>query len=279
MQEVWTEAIASKVKDQDNLSMDEARLLLCLAPEYISIPEVEPLIEDSLEKLSHIWDANDRKRSRYQGNQHMLSQPIARFILSCPCLKKPLYLSYFQRYLNTNYSDSLLYSFIIQCILTDRYNDFREVWEIIYDTVINENRNNRYDELLNSYMLCPKSYLSGIRDRFKFKKEDIQLFKRIIEDKGYSPYVWRNLLNVSLSIGKEYPLDFIPLLDKLATQYEVVNLRPDGMSNLEALIGHVCSTAHDAIRNDARLRQQILHILDYMEKHGSSYAANLKSEF
>lgn len=279
MREVWTEAIASRVQDRNDLSMDETHLLLCLAPEYLSLSEVGPLIEASLEKLSHIWDANDRKQSRYLGYQLMLSQPIARFILSCPSSKKPLYLSYFQRYLNTNHSDNLLCSFIIQCIITNRYDDFREVWEIIYDTVISANKYNGYGEMFNSYMLCPNFYVSGIRESFKFEKKDIQLFKRIIEDKGFSPYVWRNLLNVSLSIGKQYPLDFIPLLDKLATEYEGVNLSPDGMSKLEALIGHVYSTAHDEIRNDVRLRQQVLHILEYMEKHGSSYAANLKSEF
>lgn len=264
----------------EELSYDDAERLLCL----ISVPsgdyEIERIAGVCLERMSHMWDHNDIRKNLYIGRRHYSAENVARYILKSDSALIPNYIGLFSRFLNTDCYDTFLPAFVLRATLYNEYDAFWKVWDSLYDTVVKERKHWGSDEMLSTYMLRP--YYMKIEDSFKIEAKDIAFFERIAHDIGHVPQVVLNLAMNFCFIAKAFYLEAIPIFAYIAEKYGYVDMKDkakDTMLYMERIIKRLYTEHERELISNEKLHSQVLHILDFMERNGSSYAACLKTLF
>lgn len=262
------------------LSYDDAERLLCL----ISVPsgdnEIDKIAGVCLERMSHMWDHNDIRKNLYIGRRHYSAENVARYIMKSDSALIPNYISFFARFLNTDYYDTFLPAFVLRATLYNEYDAFWNVWDSLYDTVVKERKHRGSDEMLSTYMLRP-CYMK-IEDSFKFEAKDIVFFERIAHDIGHVPQVVLNLAMNFCFIAKAFYMEAIPIFAYIAEMHGHMDMKDkakDTMLYMERIIKRLYTEHERELISNEKLHSQVLHILDFMERNGSSYAACLKTLF
>ena len=275
----FIQAKAPKVNIEE-LSYDDAERLLCL----ISVPsgdnEIERIAGLCLERMSHIWDHNDIRKNLYIGRRHYSAQNVARYIMKSDYSVIPKYIGFFARFLNTDHYDTFLPEFVLRATLYNEYDTFWKVWDSLYDTVVKERKHWGSDEMLSTYMLRP--YHMKVEDAFKFEAKDIVFLERIAHDIGYVPQVVFNLAMNFCFIAKAFYVEAIPIFAFIAEKHGVMDMKDkakDTMMYMERIIKKIYTEHEHELISNEKMRSQVLHILDFMESNGSSYAACLKTLF
>lgn len=281
---LMADIVDSFIKDRvpdgnlEELSYDDAERLLCL----ISVPsgdnEIERIADTCLERVSHMWDHNDKRKNLYTGRRHYSAQNVARYIMKSDFALVPRYISYFERYLNTDHYDTFLPEFLLRATLYKEYDAFWKVWDCLYNTVVKERKHWGSDEMLSTYMLRP--YYMKIDDTFRFEAKDIAFFERISHDIGHVPQVLLNLAMNFCFLAKAYYMEAIPIFAYIVENHGEMDLKDKGkdiMIYMERIMKRLYTDHERMIITNEKLHSQVLHILDFMERNGSSYAASLKA--
>lgn len=284
MKEAVKTFIETHCKDGDEASLtpEAAESLLCLIAVNNKDEYIRKTAEICLERVSHMWDDNDKRRNLYIGEKHSTSEIVARYVLSCGDRDIKGLLDYFARFLKTNHHDSFLMAFVLRTLMTGNYDKFWNVWLSLYDTIIKERQHRYYDELLNSYMFNPVRFIDWGDDWFKLERKDVEFFARIAEDIGGCPDVLKNTVRVCRTIGKDLLMEFLPVFDKIVAEHPNINLKDsneDIMLGMDVLMKRVFSEHSGEIVKDEKLHALVERILTFMSERGSSYAANIKLGF
>lgn len=278
---VW-EYIENKAKsgEIEALLYEDAESLLCLLSVYPKSEKLKHIADVSLERVSHIWDLNDKRKNLYIGQRHSSSYMVARILLSASNEEIPRLLTYFTRYLNTDVHDTLLMSFIYRTLITNDYDRFWIVWYALYDTIIHQRDNHFHSEMLNNYMFNPVQFSHWGDDWFRIEEKDMDFFRRIAVDLGHLPIVLRNITHVSRTLAKNYFMDSLEIFNVIIENnpsFALKDYSQDTMTNLEAILRRELPNLNDKIKTDDILRKRLITVLDFMMTNGSSYASMIKS--
>lgn len=207
-------------------------------------------------------------------------EDLARYIMKSDSMLIPNYIGFFARFLNTDYYDTFLPEFVLRASLYKEYDAFWKVWDCLYDTVVIERKHWGNDKMLSTYMLRP--YHMKIEDAFKFEAKDIAFLERIAHDIGYVPQVVFNLAMNFCFIAKAFYMEAIPIFAFIAEKHGEMDMKDkakDTMMYMERIIKKIYTEHEHELISNEKMRSQVLHILDFMERNGSSYAACLKALF
>lgn len=264
----------------ESLTYEDAEIGLCLLTTYPTKDNLRYIADVCLERVSHILDLNDKRKNLYVGLRHSISNVVARIVLSAPKEEISRLLTNFTRYLNTNYHDTFLMSFVIRTVFTGDYVRFWAVWYALYDTIIHERANHFYDEMLNNYMFNPIQYSHWGDDWFRIEEKDMAFFHRIGSDLGRLPIVMRNIVHVSKTIGKSYFMASLEIINDIVVNNPGLQLKEynhETITNLESILRRELPNVGDKIKLDSVFRQRLINVLDFMIGCGSSYAPVIKS--
>lgn len=264
----------------ESLNYEDAETVLCLLSVYPVAAGLQHIADICLERVSHIWDLNDKRKNLYVGQRHSCSYVVARIVLSAPKQEISRLLTYFERFLNTDYHDTFLMSFVLRTMLTGDYERFWTVWYALYDTVILERDNHFHDEMLNNYMFNPVQYTHWGDDWFSIEEKDMAFFQRIAVDLGRLPIVMRNIVHVSKTIGKNHFMLSLAIINDIVVNNSDLQLKEyaqQTVTDLEAILRRELPNLGDKMKSDGVLRQRLINVLDFMIGCGSSYAPVIKS--
>ena len=272
--------ISSKTEDGNvnSLQYEDAETLLCMLAVYPKNKDIRYIADVCLERVSHIWDLNDKRKNLYFGSRHSGSDVVARIILTAENEDIPRLLTFFTRYLNTDVHDTFLMSFVLQTIMTGDYARFWTAWYALYDTVVLERDNHFHSEMLNNYMLNPVQYTQWGDDWFKIAEKDMDFFQKIANDLGELPVVLRNIAYVGRTLAKNYFVRLLEILYNIAVNHSKMNLKDlndDVMLNLEAIIRRELPNRNEEIKKNEVFRKRFLTVLEFMTVRGSSYASTI----
>lgn len=262
------------------LLYEDAEIVLCLLSVYPTTDNLRNIADICLERFSHIWDLNDKRKNLYVGHRLSSSYEVARIILSAPKEEIPRLLSFFTRYMNTDMHDTLLMSFIYRTLLTNDYERFWTVWYALYDTIIRQRDNHFHDEMLNNYMFNPIQYSHWGDDWFRIEKKDMAFFHKIAVDIGHLPVVFRNITRVSKTLAKNYFMESLNLFTVIIENnpgLALTDYTQDTLTNLEVILQRELPNLSDEIKTNNELRRKLITVLDFMIAKGSSYASMVKS--
>lgn len=262
----------------NSLQYEDAEALLCLLAMYPRNKDIRYIADVCLERVSHIWDLNDKRKNIYFGNRHSGSYVVARIILCAENEEIPRLLAFFTRYLNTDIHDTFLMSFILQTVMTGDYARFWTAWYALYDTVIRQRDNHFHSEMLNNYMLNPVQYTHWGDDWFRIEVKDMVFFHRIANDLGSLPIVLKNIAYVGRTLAKNFFVQLLEIFNEIAVNHSTMNLKDlndDVMLNMEAIMRRELPNRADEIKKNEALRKQLLTVLEFMTARGSSYASTI----
>ena len=264
----------------ESLNYEDAETVLCLLSVYPAAAGLQHIADICLERVSHIWDLNDKRKNLYVGQRHSCSYVVARMVLSAPKEEISRLLTYYERFLNTDYHDTFLMSFVLRTMLTGDYERFWTVWYALYDTVVLERDNHFHDEMLNNYMFNPVQYTHWGDDWFSIEEKDMAFFQRIAVDLGRLPIVMRNIVHVSKTIGKNHFMLSLAIINDIVVNNSDLQLKEyaqQTVTDLEAILRRELPNLGDKMKSDGVLRQRLINVLDFMIGCGSSYAPVIKS--
>ena len=262
----------------NSLQYEDAETLLCLLAVYPKNEDLRYTADVCLERVSHIWDLNDKRKNLYFGSRHYGSYVVARIILSADSDDIPRLLTYFTRYLNTDRHDTFLMSFVLQTVMTGDYARFWTAWYALYDTVVRKRDNHFHSDMLNNYMFNPVQYSHWGDDWFKIEEKDMDFFQKIANDLGGLPVVLKNIAYVGRTLTKSYFVRILEIFYDIAVNHSNLSLKDlneDVMLNMEAIMRRELPNRNDEIKRNEVLRKQLLTVLEFMTVRGSSYASTI----
>lgn len=264
----------------DVMEYEDAESLLCLLSTYPKAAEMQRVAEVGLERLSHIWDMNDKRKNIFIGSRHEASDVVARVVLNADKSDIPRLLTFFARYLNTDHNDTFLMAFVLRTVMTGNYENFWTAWNALYDTVVNGVDGYLHSERLNNYMLNPVRYSNWGDDWFRLEKKDMAFFQRIATDKGGVPAVLRNVSYIGRTLAKNYGIEILDISNSIVVNFPHLNLKDyeqETLANMEAILRGEFMGCIDQVKKNPALHQKLLNVVDFMIARGSSYAADFKT--
>ena len=263
----------------NTLTAEDAETVLCLLASYPRDKDMQIYAKICLEKMSHIWDEDDKRKERYFRTSVYAASTVAKIILYAPNEDIPELVAYYSRYLVKPTHDTLIMEFIMYTIMNNLYSKFWIVWRELYQTIVIERDHWGYDEFLNNYMLNPKKYTDWGSDWFELKRENLVLYKNIAQDAGGYPLVLRNVIAVTNSLAQKYYFDMLAIISDIVSQHpqmKLGELKNEIVLGLQTISQRVVQAHREDIRIGTVVRAQLLNVLDFMVANGSAYASNIK---
>lgn len=264
----------------EELSYEDAESILCLLAEYPKDANLAHIADVSMERISHIWDLNDKRKNLYFGARHSASDVVSRIVFSAEDEVIPRLLTFFTRYLNTDVHDTFLMAFVLRAILTSHYDKFWIVWYALYETIVIKRDNHFHLEMISNYMLNPVQYTHWGDDWFRLEEKDMVFFERIANDIGDLPIVLMNIARTGKTLAKNYFCQVLKIFNDIVVQHPNMDLKDysdDIIINMEAILRREIPNLADKIKTDKSLRQQLLNVTEFMVANRSSYANIIKS--
>lgn len=270
-----------KIENVSCISCEGAESVLCLLSTYPKNAKIRRYTDVCMEVISHMWDKNDERKNLYTGMRNSAAYVVARVVLSADRNKIPTLLSYFKRYINTNKHDSFLMEFILRAMVTNDYERFWLVWYELFDTIIKGHEHYPSDEVLSVYMLNPKKIRDWGNNWFKIEERDIEFFNAIAQEIGEEPIVLNNIVNLAITIAMPYVIQILSIIDTIVTkspEMDMHYLHDDMLYMMEKYTRIIYDVHLEAIRRNRPMHDKYVRVLNFMMKHGSSYASTVLSE-
>lgn len=268
--------------EEENYEKDieHAWSFLGLVPVETNYNDIDLLAEQCLETLSHLWEKNQLARYNEINiiRSNDCSYLIAKHILSSHPERRKRIIGYYSRYILNDTYDVFLMPFIIITSNSHNYDSFWNVWYQLYDTIIIKGQHRYGDQQLNDYLLNPHQYTDWGDKWFMFKKEDMNFYASIGHDIGDNPIVINAIAKNCCGIAKEWYMESIPILYDIISNHPKLELgiyKDNVRFNLEQIFQKVIQNNFTMVRNNTKIKSQIITILEFMVNIGSSSASNM----
>ena len=177
-------------------------------------------------------------------------------------------------------------SFIVELISAEdylnRYEQFWHIWYNIYPKIkeLCENPQGYHlQEIIINYLLAWNWWRDEIEDWHSLKEENLSLYANASKDIGYIPAVLYSISKVLNSIGSNFKNEGIDWIHKIISTQSTLNLA-DLESNtlyyLERFLRKYIFTNRQKIKEEIRLKNKIIPILNFIIEKGSIHGYLLR---
>jgi len=208
---------------------------------------------------------------------------FAEFILEREMLDIDIYLKPFKDCFQINEETTLLINEIISA--EDRVNHYERFWYIwnsLCDKFIELAKSTRdyyLNEITASYLLAWQYWKENIEEWQSLKKENMTFYKKLAQEIGNVPAVLYSISKMLNSIGSKFEDDGIEIIFTITSNNRYLNLG-DLHSNteyyLEIFMRKFIFKYRKQIKQQIRLKNKILTILDFMIERGSIHGYLLR---
>lgn len=272
-------ALKSRTYNMDDYIADltVAESKLCLISVFTGIDEIDKKAAGCLKKLAEVWDGKNKYKNWFTGSRTIMASVVVRYILSASKDSIPRLVDYFIPYVNNNGED-LLNDFILFASLYSRNDNFWIVWKALYPHII-KSKSPVWDDTINSYLFYPRFYGQIDHDWFKFDERGIIFYKAVANDRGYDIHVLHAIVNSCCTIAKGFIGELLPIIAGIVSTHDF-SLPGNGeyMNHTLSCLRHILIdiVGGENMKKNKVLRDNIISLLSFMEKHGDSWAAEVK---
>lgn len=184
---------------------------------------------------------------------------------------------------------SLLTQLIYTQDITNNYDNFWYIWELLENNIIDICKDGeKYSDvkqIIKAYLLAQGRYGSLWKDTAQewhsLQDKDIRFFKKLTKQIGHCPSVLYSISKLLTSIASKYHNDGISWIsDLLRNNCNLLNdkLESDTVFHLENLIRKYVSLQSAKIKTDKKIKEDILTILNFLVEKGSALAYMLREK-
>jgi hypothetical protein len=184
---------------------------------------------------------------------------------------------------------SLLTQLIYTQDITNNYDNFWYIWELLENNIIDICKDGeKYSDvkqIIKAYLLAQGRYGSLWKDTAQewhsLQDKDIRFFKKLTKKIGHCPSVLYSISKLLTSIASKYQNGGISwLADLLRDNCNLLNdkLESDTVFHLENLIRKYVSLQSAKIKTDKKIKDDVLTILNFLVEKGSALAYMLREK-
>lgn len=194
--------------------------------------------------------------------------------------------NFLKPFVNSFYSTEETASFIGELISAENnlnnYEQFWYIWNKLYPKIIEicKNPHSFYlKEIIINYLLAWRWWSEGVEEWHSLKNDKLSLYANASRDLGHIPSVLYSITKVLNSIGNNFKnegVDWIYTIVSNNNSLQLDDLESNTLYYLEKFIRKFIFTNKQKIKEEIRLKNQIIPILDFMIERGSIHGYLLR---
>lgn len=164
----------------------------------------------------------------------------------------------------------------------NKYEQFWHIWNILYPKIkelCKYPRGYHLKEIIINYFFAWRWWLEGIEEWRSLKKENLTLYTNASKEMGNIPAVLYSIVKVLNSIGANFKDEGVEWIHTIVSNNKLLNL-DDLESNtlyyLEKFLRKYVFINRQKIKEEIKLRNKIIPILDFMIERGSIHGYLLR---
>lgn len=257
----------------EEISLNDAETVLSILTE---LPINRSLANICLKKLSEHWD-NIGFDSLDYSNRIYDSDFIASYLMNAPETEIQELAAIFGECMAKKQDhESILSSILLDCIYSDKYDQFWKIWYALFPSLV------KSAILLDStttmdYLLCPSFLQESSKDWFKFKKDDIAFFEKVVDSVGCDEDVLFCVLKVFITIAEDFQVNALSLIYKL-TRVKLPSwsrMKNAIINYMDMYVDSINTKHRSQVIYDKDLYNQYCGVLEYMKDNNSNTAARI----
>lgn len=164
----------------------------------------------------------------------------------------------------------------------NKYEQFWHIWNSLYPKIkelCNNPRDYDLKEIIINYFFAWRWWREGIEEWRSLKKENLSLYANASKEIGYIPAVMYSVVKVLNTIGtnfKDEGVDWIYTIVSNNKLLHLDNLESNTLFYLEKFLRKFIFINRQKIKEDIKLRNKIIPILDFMIERGSIHGYLLR---
>lgn len=267
-----------------NFELDDLVTVIQLIPNSTNDTSLTIFVKRTLPLLCEKLLKQDRDSSLFKLRMQFYRK-ICPFILSRDVNEVTLYLQPFLKNLSSSAeSKYLLEEFIFTEDKICRYEQFWEVWNILYCSIISIVKNGSSSssrDIIYNYLFASQWWNKNINEWHSLKAKDITFFKNIVDDIGNNVNVLDAIAQLINQIGRNFLNDGIVWISDMLNAYKNLWSEDLGVNTvyyLEILIKRYIVLYRHEIRIKAEIKKRVLLILNFLIEKESVNAYLLREE-
>jgi hypothetical protein len=203
---------------------------------------------------------------------------LTRFLLNSP---KNEIRSYLQPFIDNLSSSEGLADFFFELVSAEdtlqQYEAFWFIWDVFYEKIVEIARNScgyyHTKTILHNYLLAWPYWREDITEWHSLKEREKSFFSRVANDMGHCATVLYSLAKVLNDIGSNYLDDGITWLSAILEKNEKLlseDLEMNTIYHIESLMRRYTSKHRKRLRSNARVKKQVIIILNFLVERGST---------
>lgn len=164
----------------------------------------------------------------------------------------------------------------------NRYEQFWYVWNSLYPKIVSicaYSRNYFLEQVIINYFLAWRWWNDGIEEWHSLKIDSLSLYANASKDIGHVPSVLYSITRVLDTIGSRFKIEGIDWVYNIASSNSLLkleDLESHTLIYLERLMRKFVFSKKQKIREEIRLKNKVIPILDFMIERGSIHGYLLR---
>jgi len=273
-----------EIKNLKQLDLEILEVAFALIPANTQDDTHKNFIKKSLPIFANVISQGEDEID-YE-TKHRILEKFAYFILN---REKHEIKEYLQPFLDNFVASQEIADFFKELILAEdilnTYEQFWIVWESFYEKIVNLCRNNSYNyyknQVIRNYLLPWPYWKETAKEWHSLKDRERLFFKRITEDIGHCPIVLYSIAKLLNGIGSKFIDDGITWISEMLKKNKNLwkaELEEGSIYFLENIVRRYCILNREKVRKNARLKEEIAVILNFLIEKGSTIGFLVQEE-
>ncbi|HWL22380.1 MAG TPA: AVAST type 4 anti-phage nuclease Avs4, partial [Ureibacillus sp.] len=217
-----------------------------------------------------------RNRMDFEVSYDFLTK-LSEIILSSSSDNIPEYLSPILSKFNNSESIADLFKvFIYVEDILKRYDNFWLVWELFFEKVVELNKNSKKsysnNRIIKSYLFADTLWNDNVTDWHTLTEQNKRFLMKVTRQLGDSPAVLYSIAKLLNGIGQRFIDNGISWISRMLLEHQSlwnIELEDHTIYYLENAIKSYIHINREKIRREARLKREVLIVLDFLVEKGS----------
>lgn len=161
-----------------------------------------------------------------------------------------------------------------------KYDQFWSVWECFYAQIIKADNHRGYDlsRVIHNYLLAWNYWKESAKDWHSLKAKEKTFYKNIVNDIGHLPAVFDAIAQFLNEIGSVFLNEGIFWISDLVSKNDQNKLEKNTIYYVEKLVRRYVYLNRTKVKQDIKIKQKILIILNFLIERGSVNAYLLRED-
>ena len=282
--------VSFDIKDINSFDIHDLEIIYLLIPSDTKDKIHLEILKKSLPLLATQLLMDKRSYSKGSGDDshiHLLRihifKKFATFILQREINEIEIYLKPFiDSFVLTEETASFIGELISAQDKLNRYDHFWHVWNCLYPKIIEicgNPRSYHLEEVIINYLLAWRWWNDGIEDWHSLRNDNLSLYVNVSKNIGHIPSVLYSITRVLNSIGKHFKtegIDWIYIIVSNNSLMELGDLESHTLIYLERFVRKFIFINKQKLKEEIRLKNKVIPILDFMIERGSIHGYLLR---